>query len=180
MTPRMGSRAIVDDARLLPSAEETDIMGMPATHGAITTIEELLALPEDGMRHELLDGVHAVTLAPQYLHQKAVVELEFLLLGATRDRTDAEVLAAGEELGIGFVPFSPLGKGFLTGQIDGTTTFDSTDFRNVVPRFTPENRKANQAVVDLLTRIAAKRPSSSRRTTSERSRTPPRRSRCTA
>ena len=84
------------------------------------------------------------------------MELEFLLLGATRDRTDAEVLAACEELGIGFVPFSPLGKGFLTGQIDGTTTLDSTDFRNVVPRFTPENRKANQAVVDLLTRIAAK------------------------
>ena len=77
----MGSRAILDDARLLPSAEETEIMGMPATHGAITTIEELLALPEDGMRHELLDGVHAVTPAPQYLHQKAVVELEFLLLG---------------------------------------------------------------------------------------------------
>jgi aryl-alcohol dehydrogenase-like predicted oxidoreductase len=64
------------------------------------------------------------------------------------------VLAACEELGIGFVPFSPLGKGFLTGKIDETTTFDSTDFRNVVPRFTPENRKANQAVVDLLSGLA--------------------------
>src|SRR5215216_6279866 len=60
------------------------------------------------------------------------------------------VLAACEELGIGFVPFSPLGKGFLTGKIDETTTFDSTDFRNIVPRFSAENRKANQAMVDLL------------------------------
>ena len=64
------------------------------------------------------------------------------------------VLAACEELGIGFVPFSPLGKGFLTGKIDESTTFDSSDFRNIVPRFTAENRKANQAVVDLLTRMA--------------------------
>ena len=67
------------------------------------------------------------------------------------------VLAACEELGMGFVPFSPLGKGFLTGTIDETTTFDSSDFRNIVPRFTAENRKANQAVVDLLARIAAEK-----------------------
>ena len=66
-----------------------------------------------------------------------------------------EILPALEELGIGFVPFSPLGKGFLTGKIDETTTFDSSDFRNTVPRFTPENRKANQTVVDLVKRIAA-------------------------
>ena len=62
-----------------------------------------------------------------------------------------------EELGIGFVPFSPLGKGFLTGTIDENTTFDSTDFRNIVPRFTPEARKANQALVDLLGEIAARK-----------------------
>jgi len=68
---------------------------------------------------------------------------------------EAEILPTLEELGIGFVPFSPLGKGFLTGKIDETTTFDSSDFRLTVPRFTPENRKANQAVVDLLGRIAA-------------------------
>ena len=68
---------------------------------------------------------------------------------------EAEILPALEELGIGFVPFSPLGKGFLTGKIDETTTFDSSDFRLTVPRFTPENRKANQAVVELLGRIAA-------------------------
>ena len=67
---------------------------------------------------------------------------------------EAEVIPMLEELGIGFVPFSPLGKGFLTGKIDDKTTFDSSDFRNIVPRFSPEARKANQAVVDLLGRIA--------------------------
>jgi aryl-alcohol dehydrogenase-like predicted oxidoreductase len=67
---------------------------------------------------------------------------------------EAEVIPTLEELGIGFVPFSPLGKGFLTGKIDENTTFDSTDFRNIVPRFTPEARKANQAVVELLGKIA--------------------------
>jgi len=67
---------------------------------------------------------------------------------------EKEVIPTLEELGIGFVPFSPLGKGFLTGKIDENTTFDSSDFRNIVPRFTPENRKANQAFVDLLDRIA--------------------------
>jgi aryl-alcohol dehydrogenase-like predicted oxidoreductase len=70
---------------------------------------------------------------------------------------EKEVLPALEELGIGFVPFSPLGKGFLTGKIDENTTFDSTDFRNVVPRFTPENRKANLAFVDWLTKFAERR-----------------------
>jgi aryl-alcohol dehydrogenase-like predicted oxidoreductase len=69
-------------------------------------------------------------------------------------RPEAEVLPTLEELGIGFVPFSPLGKGFLTGKIDENTRFDSSDFRNIVPRFTPEARKANQALVDLLARIA--------------------------
>jgi aryl-alcohol dehydrogenase-like predicted oxidoreductase len=70
---------------------------------------------------------------------------------------EAQIFPTLEELGIGFVAFSPLGKGFLTGKIDATTTFDRTDFRNTVPRFTPENRKANQAVVDLLARIAARK-----------------------
>jgi aryl-alcohol dehydrogenase-like predicted oxidoreductase len=67
---------------------------------------------------------------------------------------EQEILPLLEELGIGFVPFSPLGKGFLTGKITAETTFDSTDFRNTVPRFTEENRKANQALVDLLTAFA--------------------------
>ena len=70
---------------------------------------------------------------------------------------EQEILPTLEELGIGFVPFSPLGKGFLTGKIDETTTFDPSDFRNTVPRFAPENRKANQAVVDLVGGIAARK-----------------------
>jgi aryl-alcohol dehydrogenase-like predicted oxidoreductase len=68
-----------------------------------------------------------------------------------------EIIPTLEELGIGFVPFSPLGKGFLTGKIDESTTFDSTDFRNIVPRFTPEARKANQALVELLRAIGEKK-----------------------
>jgi len=68
---------------------------------------------------------------------------------------ETEVLPTLEELGIGFVPFSPLGKGFLTGKINEDTKFDQTDFRNIVPRFTPEARKANQALVDLLGKFAA-------------------------
>ncbi len=70
---------------------------------------------------------------------------------------EAEVLPTLEELGIGFVPYSPLGKGFLTGKINENTTFDSSDFRNIVPRFTPEARKANQALVDLLRKIAERK-----------------------
>ncbi len=70
---------------------------------------------------------------------------------------ESEIIPTLEELGIGFVPFSPLGKGFLTGKIDETTKFDSTDFRNIVPRFTPEARKANQAVVDLVKLIAERK-----------------------
>jgi len=72
-------------------------------------------------------------------------------------RPEAELLPTLEELGIGLVPFSPLGKGFLTGKIDEKTEFVKTDFRNIVPRFTPEARKANQAVVDLLMKIAERK-----------------------
>jgi aryl-alcohol dehydrogenase-like predicted oxidoreductase len=67
------------------------------------------------------------------------------------------VMPTLEELGIGFVPFSPLGKGFLTGKINSDTKFDSTDFRNIVPRFSPENRKANQALVDMVSSFAARK-----------------------
>jgi aryl-alcohol dehydrogenase-like predicted oxidoreductase len=70
---------------------------------------------------------------------------------------EEEIMPALEELGIGFVPFSPLGKGYLTGKIDESTTFDSTDFRNTVPRFAPEARKANQAMVALLGSIAERK-----------------------
>jgi aryl-alcohol dehydrogenase-like predicted oxidoreductase len=74
---------------------------------------------------------------------------------------EVEILPTCEELGIGFVPFSPLGKGFLTGAINESTTFDKTDFRNIVPRFSEENRKANQGLVTLLGEIAAKRQATS-------------------
>ncbi len=70
---------------------------------------------------------------------------------------EAEIIPTLEELGIGFVPFSPLGKGYLTGKIDENTAFDSSDFRNTVPRFSAENRKANQALVDMVARLAAKK-----------------------
>ncbi len=72
-------------------------------------------------------------------------------------RPEEEVLPALEELGIGFVPYSPLGKGFLTGKIDENTQLDSTDFRNTIPRFSPENRKANQALVELLGKVAQRK-----------------------
>ena len=70
---------------------------------------------------------------------------------------EQEILPTLEELGIGFVPFSPLGKGFLTGKIDETTSLDPSDFRSTIPRFAPENRRANQGIVDLVTRIAAEK-----------------------
>jgi aryl-alcohol dehydrogenase-like predicted oxidoreductase len=72
-------------------------------------------------------------------------------------RPEEEVLPTLEELGIGFVPFSPLGKGFLTGKIDENTSFESTDFRNIIPRFMPENRKTNKALVDLLGQVAKRK-----------------------
>ncbi|HEV7613854.1 MAG TPA: aldo/keto reductase [Steroidobacteraceae bacterium] len=77
---------------------------------------------------------------------------------------EVEILPTLEELGIGFVPFSPLGRGFLTGAINESTTFDSKDFRNVVPRFAPEARKANQALVDSLGKIAARKRATSAQT----------------
>ncbi len=70
---------------------------------------------------------------------------------------ETEIIPVLEELGIGFVPFSPLGRGFLTGKIDSDTKFEATDFRNTVPRFSPENRRNNQALVDLVTEIAAQK-----------------------
>ena len=76
-------------------------------------------------------------------------------------RPEEELLPTLEELGIGLVPFSPLGKGFLTGKIDEKTTFDKSDFRNIVPRFTPEARKANQALVNLLAGIAERKNATS-------------------
>src|SRR3954469_8201361 len=85
------------------------------------------------------------------VHPVAVLQSEYSLW--TRE-PEKEIIPTLEELGIGFVPFSPLGKGFLTGKIDENTKLDDSDFRNTVPRFNPENRKANQSLVDLLNRFA--------------------------
>jgi aryl-alcohol dehydrogenase-like predicted oxidoreductase len=88
------------------------------------------------------------------VHPVAALQSEYSLFWRA---PEAEVLATLAELGIGFVPFSPLGKGFLTGKIDENTTFDSSDFRNIVPRFSPEARKANLALVDRLRAIAERK-----------------------
>ena len=118
------------------------------------TISDLIA---DGkVKHFGLSEAGAATIRRAHAVQPvAVVESEYSLWW--REPETNGVLATCEELGIGFVPFSPLGKGFLTGKIDETTTFDPSDFRNTVPRFAPENRKANQAVVDLVGGIAARK-----------------------
>jgi aryl-alcohol dehydrogenase-like predicted oxidoreductase len=117
------------------------------------TVKELIR--EGKVKHFGLSEAGVETIRRAHAVQPvAAIQSEYSLWWR---EPEAEVLPTCEELGIGFVPFSPLGKGFLTGKIDETTTFDSTDFRNVVPRFTAENRKANQALVDLLARIAERK-----------------------
>jgi len=107
------------------------------------------------VRHFGLSEAGAGTIRRAHAVQAvAAVQSEYSLWWREPER---ELLPTLEELGIGFVPFSPLGKGFLTGTIDERTTFDSTDFRNMVPRFSPEARKANKALVDLLGSIAARK-----------------------
>ena len=117
------------------------------------TVKELIA--EGKVKHFGLSeaGVRTIRRA-HAVQQVTALQSEYSLWWR---EPEAEILPLVEELGIGFVPFSPLGKGFLTGKIDETTTFDSSDFRNTVPRFARENRKANQAVVDLAASIAARK-----------------------
>jgi len=101
-------------------------------------------IKEGKVRHFGLSEAGARTIRRAHAVQPvAALQSEYSLWWR---RPETEVLPTLEALGIGFVPFSPLGKGFLTGKIDENTTFDSSDFRNIVPRFTPENRKANQAM----------------------------------
>jgi aryl-alcohol dehydrogenase-like predicted oxidoreductase len=114
------------------------------------TVKELIQ--QGKVKHFGLSEAAAKTIRRAHAVQSVTaVQSEYSLW--TRD-PEAEVLPTLEELGIGFVPFSPLGKGFLTGKIDENTKFDKTDFRNIVPRFTPEARKANQALVDWLGKVA--------------------------
>jgi aryl-alcohol dehydrogenase-like predicted oxidoreductase len=110
---------------------------------------------EGKVKHFGLSEAAAQTIRRAHAVQPvAAVQSEYSLWWR---RPEEEVLPTLEELGIGFVPYSPLGKGFLTGKIDEGTAFDSTDFRNTIPRFAPEARKANQALVDLLGRIAGRK-----------------------
>ena len=130
--------------RVDPSVPIEDVAG---------TVTELIAegkvlhfgLSEAGVR--TIRRAHAV-------HPVTALQSEYSLWWREPEQ---EILPVLEELGIGFVPFSPLGKGFLTGKMDERTTFDSTDFRSTVPRFSPENLKANQALVELVARLASRK-----------------------
>jgi len=116
-------------------------------------VKELIA--EGKVRHFGMSEASAQSIRKAHAVQPvAALQSEYSLWWREPEK---EILPALEELGIGFVPFSPLGKGFLTGAISESTTFDSTDFRNVVPRFTAENRKANQELVDVLGGIATEK-----------------------
>src|SRR5215470_800074 len=117
------------------------------------TVKELIQ--QGKVKHFGLSEAGAQTIRRAHAVQPVTaVQSEYSLW--TR-KPEAEVLPTLEELGIGFVPYSPLGKGFLTGKIDENTTFDSSDFRNILPRFTSEARKANQALVDLLGKTAERK-----------------------
>ena len=117
------------------------------------TVKELIA--QGKVKHFGMSEAGARTIRRAHAIQPVTaVQSEYSLWWR---RPEEELLPTLEQLGIGFVPFSPLGKGFLTGTIDEKTTFVSSDFRNIVPRFAPEARKANQAIVDVLRRIAEKK-----------------------
>jgi aryl-alcohol dehydrogenase-like predicted oxidoreductase len=112
-------------------------------------------IQEGKVKHFGLSEASAQTIRRAHAVQRvAALQSEYSLFWREPEET---VIPTLEELGIGFVPFSPLGKGFLTGKIDANTKFDSTDFRNSVPRFSEENRKANQALVDVISSFAEQR-----------------------
>jgi len=116
-------------------------------------VKDLIA--EGKVKHFGMSEASAKTIRRAHAVQPVTaLQSEYSLFWREPEET---VMPTLEELGIGFVPFSPLGKGFLTGKIDAETKFDSTDFRNTVPRLSAENRKANQALVDLLSSFAAQR-----------------------
>jgi aryl-alcohol dehydrogenase-like predicted oxidoreductase len=117
------------------------------------TVKQLIA--QGKVRHFGLSEAGAQTVRRAHaVHPVTALQSEYSLWWR---EPEAEILPVCEGLGIGFVPFSPLGKGFLTGAINESTKFDSTDFRNIVPRFAPEARKANHVLVDLLRDIAARK-----------------------
>src|SRR5436190_1617682 len=130
-------------------------MGLSHGYGPAADKSAAVSLIREGkVRHFGLSEPGVQTIRRAHAVQPvAAVQSEYSLWWR---KPEEEVLPALEELGIGFVPFSPLGKGFLTGTIDEHTTFDSSDFRNIVPRFTADARKANQALVEVL-RVLAER-----------------------
>ena len=120
------------------------------------TVKELIA--EGKVKHFGLSEAGVQTIRRAHAVQPiTALQSEYSLWTRTPEK---EVIPTIEELGIGFVPYSPLGKGYLTGKMDEKTTFDSTDFRSTLPRFTPEALKANQALVDLLAQIGARKKAS--------------------
>jgi aryl-alcohol dehydrogenase-like predicted oxidoreductase len=130
--------------RVDPSVPIEDVAG---------TVKELIQ--EGKVRHFGLSEAGAETIRRAHAVQPVTaLQSEYSIWWR---QPEGEILPLVEELGIGFVPFSPLGRGFLTGKIDERTTFDRSDFRNILPRFNPEHRKANQVVVDLLSRIGKRR-----------------------
>jgi aryl-alcohol dehydrogenase-like predicted oxidoreductase len=139
---KTGTIDLLYQHRVDPAVAIEDVAGV---------VKELIAAGK--IKHFGLSEAGAQTIRRAHSVQRVTaVQSEYSLW--TRDVEQNDVLRTCEELGIGFVPFSPLGAGFLTGKIDTNTTFDATDFRNISPRFTPEARAANQAVVDLLRKIA--------------------------
>jgi aryl-alcohol dehydrogenase-like predicted oxidoreductase len=152
-------RAVVDAMLTRLNVDAIDLLYQHRVDPAVP-IEDVAGTVRDLMRqgkvkHFGLSEASAQTIRRAHAVQPvAAVQSEYSLW--TRDVEENGVLATCEELGIGFVPFSPLGAGFLTGTIDTTTTFSGNDFRNISPRFAAEARAANMAVVDLLKRLAAR------------------------
>lgn len=141
---RTGSVDVLYQHRVDPEVPIEDVAG---------TVKELIA--EGKVRHFGLSEVGVQTIRRAHGVQRVTaLQSEYSLWWR---EPEEEILPVLEELGIGFVPFSPLGKGFLTGTIDENTKFDSADFRNTLPRFSPGNRKANQTVVGLIRAIAARK-----------------------
>ena len=153
-------REVVDASRKRLRVEKIDLLYQHRVDPNVPiedvagTVKELIQ--QGKVKHFGLSEANAQTIRRAHAVQPlTAVQSEYSLW--TRDPEHNGVLATCEELGIGFVPFSPLGAGFLTGKIDTTTTFDITDFRNRSPRFAPEARAANLALVDLLHRVAERK-----------------------
>lgn len=145
-------KRILGSSKLEVSALGFGCMGLNFSYGpaAAGAVKDLI---RDGkVKHGGLSEAGANTIRRAHVVQPVTALQSEYSLWTTSVEND--VLPTVEELGIGFVPYSPLGKGFLTGQIDEQTTFDEADFRNTLPRFTPEARKANQALIELLRKIA--------------------------